>query len=242
MRPLLRTCLAAGVLPAAPALLAGCSTDVYLPPARLFPLESAATLPRGDTGVQVEGGVHGAGFGVSATSGTVRVRHGIDDATDASMEASVLHIEGAGPGDSYPNAFTTRIGVKHRVTPWLSVTAGVGGGASAGGGFVSPDLGVIVAYENRYFVPFLEARGGFSEPFDAQPVVVGTQPGVAPPFTWIAGGVAGFRVPLRWCDGEGQCDKPTSLLGGLGVTDFDYPGPDSPQLVFSLGGAVEFTF
>ncbi len=233
------TCMALAVIPCA---LPACSTDVYLPPARLFPLESAATLPPGDTGVQVEGGAHGAFFGASASSGTLRVRHGVDDGTDASLEASVLHIQGGGPGESYPNAFSTRAGVKHRITSWFSLTAGLGGGASAGGGFVSPDLGAIVAYENRYFVPFLEVRGGFSQPFDAAPVVVvAGQPGVTPPFTWMAGGIAGFRIPMRWCD-PGTCNVRSSLLGGLGVSELSFAGPDSPQLLLSLGGGAELTF
>jgi hypothetical protein len=223
------------------APLAGCTTAVYLPPARLFPIESAATLPRGDTGVQIEGGVHGAALGVSASSGTLRVRRGIGDEADASLEASVLHIAGGGPGDSYPNAFATRAGVKHRVTPWLSLTAGLGGGASAGGGFVSPDVGVIVAYENRYFVPFLEARGSFSQPFDSRPVVVAAQPPVVPPFTWIGGGVAGFRVPMGWNEADPH-DVRTSVLGALALTDFAYGGPESPQFVMSLGGGIEITF
>src|ERR1700733_15361834 len=100
-------CIAALARPAvatASFALAGRTTDVYLPPARFFPLETAATLPTGDTGIQLEGAAHGAVFGASAASGTMRVRHGIDDATDASVEVSVLHIEGAQPGDSYPNA------------------------------------------------------------------------------------------------------------------------------------------
>ncbi|MGH7296114.1 MAG: hypothetical protein ACRELB_14320 [Polyangiaceae bacterium] len=223
------------------APLAGCTTAVYLPPARLFPIESAATLPRGDTGVHAEGGAHGAFLGASASSGTLRVRHGIGDGTDASLEASVLHIAGGGPGDSYPNAFTGRAGVKHRVTPWLSLTAGLGGGASAGGGFVSPDLGLIVAYENHYFVPFLEARGSFSQPFDAHPVVVGGQPAVVPPFTWIGGGVAGFRIPMSWNDADPH-EVRTSVLGALALTDLSFPGPDSPQVVVSLGGGLEVTF
>jgi hypothetical protein len=221
--------------------LIGCTADVYLPPARFFPLESAATLPPGDTGIQIEGALHGAITGVSAESGTMRVRHGISDGTDGSFEVSVLHIAGGGPGDSYPYAFASRAGIKHRVTPWLSVTAGLGGGASAGGGFISPDLGAILAYENPYIVPFLAVRGSFSQPFDAQPVVVQTGPGVSPPFTWIAGGIGGIRIPIGWCAPR-TCEVASSLLGGLGYTEFWYAGPNSPQGVFSVGGAAEVAF
>jgi hypothetical protein len=225
------------------ASLTGCTTDVYLPPARFFPLESAATLPPGETGLQVEGGIHGAVFGVSAESGTLRVRRGVSDGTDASLEVSVLHIDGAGPGDSSPYAFASRVGIKHRVASWLSLTAGLGGGGSAGGGFVSPDLGAIVAAENPYIVPFLALRGTFSQPFAAQPVLVSSGPsGVYPPLTWIVGGIAGLRIPIRSCE-PATCRVGGSLLGGLGYTEFWYAGgSDLQQVVLSLGGGVEVTF
>ena len=63
----------AKVLVVASALAAiGCHNYLFSPPARMLPLESAATLPPGDTGIQVEGGEHGAWFGFQAASGTLR--------------------------------------------------------------------------------------------------------------------------------------------------------------------------
>lgn len=239
--PWLHVACGAGVTVAALAM-AGCTTDVYLPPARLFPVESAATLPVGDTGVQVEGGAHGAIFGVSALSGTLRVRHGVAEGADASLDVSVLRVQGGSSATSFPDVVTARGGGKYEVTRWLSLVGGVGGGESAGGGFVGPDVGAIVAWENGVFVPFLELRGAFSVPFDARPVVVvAGQPGVTPPFTWIGGGIAGFRIPMRWCD-PGTCNVRTSLLGAFALTDFDYAGPNAPQVTLSLGGGAEVTF
>ena len=238
-----QSCIGFTLLALAPAALTGCTTDVYLPPARMLPLESAATLERGEVGVQVEGAEHGAIFGVSAASGTARVRYGLDGDTDISAEGSVLVIQRDHVANSDPNVFAMRVGIKRRVTPWLSVTGGLGGGASEGGGFVSPDVGFILSYENPYFVPLLTARAGLSQPFDRQPVVIdASNPGVLPPLTLDAGGTAGFRIPIDFCE-PGECHTRASLLGGLGVTVFSYSGgTDSPQAVMSLAGGVEVVF
>jgi hypothetical protein len=231
----------------AAGLVCGCNHQVYSPPARLLPLESVATLARGETGVQLEGGVHGAVFGPSGESGSIRVRHGIADRTDVSMEASVMHIDGNSVANTYPYLFAGRAGVKHELLRWVSVTAGVGGGASAaGGGFVSPDLGVIVAYENRYFVPFFSLRASASVPFDTHPVDTGQAGSDAvgrwvytPPLTWIGGGTAGVRIPLGWC-GAAPCGVRGSLLGGLGLTYLGYDGASTGVASIAAGGELVF--
>jgi len=230
----------------AAALVCGCNHEVYSPPSRMLPLESAATLATGETGLQLEGSAHGAIFGVSGESGTLRVRHGAWDKTDLSGEVSVMHVDGNSVANTYPYLFAGRAGVKREVLPWLSLTGGLGGGASAGGGFFSPDLGVIVAYENPYAVPFLTVRGGVSVPFDTHPVdtgMAGSDPVgkfvYTPPLTWMAGGVLGLRVPLGWCD-PSPCPVRGSLLGGIGLTDLAYQG--SGAGVMSLAGGGEIVF
>jgi hypothetical protein len=212
----------------------------------MLPLESAATLAPGETGVQLEGAAHGAILGLSGESGTLRVRHGVGEDTDASVEVSVLHIDGTSVAGTYPYAFATRAGMKHEVLPWLSLVAGAGGGASAGGGFVSPDLGAVASYENHYLVPFLSVRGGMSVPFAAHAVDTGSASDpvgkyvYTPQITWMGGAVAGLRVPLGWC-GPGPCPVRGSLLGGLGMTYLGYAEGES-SLVVSLAGGGEVVF
>ena len=237
-----RCCRAA--IAVAVALLYGCNHEVYSPPSRILPLESAATLAAGETGVQLEGGTHGAVFGPSGESGTMRIRHGIGSDTDVSGEVSVLHVDGNSAGGTYPFLFASRVGVKHQALRWLSLTAGLGGGASAGGGFLSPDLGVIIAYENRYLVPFLGLRASVSVPFDTHPVdtgLAGSDPAgqyvYTPPFTWIGGGIAGLRVPIGWC---ARCRVRGSLLGGVGLTYLAYTGADTGVLSVAAGGELVF--
>jgi len=209
----------------------------------MLPLESAATLQKGEVGVQLEGAEHGAILGVSAGSGTVRVRYGLDGETDAAIEGSILAIQNDDVPNSNPDVFTMRLGVKRQLAPWFSVTGGLGGGGSAGGGFFSPDAGFVLAYENPYFVPLFTARVGCSVPFDRQLVVVDEgSPGVLPPLTVNAGGTMGFRIPLSPA-AETSGHNRASFLAGLGVTSFWYGGgTESPQAVVSLalGGEVVF--
>jgi len=233
------------VMGAAVTLSTGCNHEVYSPPARMLPLESPATLGYGETGVQLEGGAHGAIFGPQGESGTVRVRRGIADGTDASGEVSVLHVDGSSAAGTYPYAFAARGGVKQRLTPWLSVGAGFGGGASAGGGFLSPDIGAVVGYENPYLVPFLSVRGGVSAPFATHTVDTSTpSDGVGkyvytPPFTWVGGAVAGLRVPIGWCD-PGPCPVRGSLLGGVGLTYLAGGGNSTGVASLATGGEIVF--
>ncbi len=237
------------LLASSAVLLAGCSHDVYSPPARMLPLESAAALRAGQIGLQVEGATHGVALGVSAETGTLRARTGVAEGTDASAEVSILRIDGSSAGGTFPDAFAGRVGVKHELRRWLSIAGGAGGGASAGGGFVSPDVAVIVAAENPYVVPFLSLRGSFSAPFDRHSVDTGKAgadaPGrwvYTPPFTWIAGGIGGIRVPLPV---GAHADRPPevsgSLLVGLGYTWLAYDGGPT-SVVGSLGAGGEIVF
>ncbi len=213
-----------------------CNSAVFSPPARVLPLESAATLPRGDIGIQAEGAGSGAAFGVSALSGTIRARRGMSENLDGSVEATLVRIGGDPAADVNRSVVATRVGAKYRVLPSLALTGGLGGGGSAAGGFMSPDVGAIVAWENRYVVPFASVRGGLSQPIGATSVDVtrrgdpiGTNVGT-PKLTWLVSGSAGLRVPIaKW-----------SVLGGVGVTHL--ADVRDKETVISLGGGVEAVF
>lgn len=188
-----------------------------------MPLESAATLPAGDTGIQVEGGYHSRVFGPEVLSGTVRVRHGVGDGVEVAVDGSALRLDVDRPPGSRvsTSVHAARAGAKVRLAKPVSVAGGFGGGYSAGGAFVSPEAGPILAFENRYLVPFLATRFGVSQPLSPRPVDTSeAQDGSAvdrPRTTWIATGVVGLRVPLGWSEPEAGTVR-GSLLAGVGMT------------------------
>jgi hypothetical protein len=116
----------------------------------------------------------------------------------------------------------------------------VGGGGSAAGGFFSPDIGAIVAYENPYLVPFLAVRGSISQPIAAQPVnttgVGDTMTYVSiPELTWIYRGTVGLRIPL-WPHERVS----GSIIGGVGITMLNDRVENAGYLSASGGAEVVF--
>jgi hypothetical protein len=99
---------------------------------------------------------------------------------------------------------------------------------------------VIAAWENRYVVPFLSARGSVSVPVDAREVDV-TEVGDTATFvgtprrTWILGATAGVRVPV----GASGATR-ANLLGGLGMTHLR--DAEDEQNVLQLGVGAELVF
>ena len=82
----------------------------------------------------------------------------------------------------------------------LRFIGGLGAGTYTGGPFLSPDLGIVLAYENPYVVPFLTLSGYVSIPLDAQEVDIGVSEmsdySVTPSTTVGILGTAGLRVPI----------------------------------------------
>lgn len=144
--------------------VAGCHAYVYSPPTGSFPVESSATVARGKHGVRGEAFTGGALFGPQILSFRGSYRQGVHDKLELSAAPAISHIQGRQAGDSRPNIYALRAGAKYAPVKHFALIAGLGGGASAAGGFISPDLGLIAAYENRYFVPFFTARGLVSVP------------------------------------------------------------------------------
>ncbi|MDH3483364.1 MAG: hypothetical protein OEM16_03980 [Myxococcales bacterium] len=186
-------------------LVSGCIAYVHSPPGRSFPLETSKALYKRETGIQLEAG-GGVGADVGLPGFNLRVRHGIVDKLDGSFELGYLRIKTDGPNlaNSDRNLVTGRLGVKYEIIKHIAVTAGVAGGAWAGGTFVSPDVSLILAWENPYVVPFVDGGGYTSHPLGEKPVRIvedffrGNSEvfRVAPVFTygWTAG--FGLRIPL----------------------------------------------
>ena len=92
--------------------------------------------------------------------------------------------------------------MKYAIIDHVALTAGCAVGSWAGGGFVSPDLSLILAYENPYFIPFASAGGYTSHPFNEKLVAlrdfdppIDSFVGV-PVLTWGWTASGGFRIPV----------------------------------------------
>lgn len=223
----------------------GCNHHVFSPPARTMPLESPATLPPGDTGAAVEGTHHGEVFGPEVSTGSLRIRHGLAEDLDGVAEANVLHVHGDSEAGTHPNAYSLRLGAKLRLVEHFAFTMGAGGGGSAAGHFFSPDVGVVLGYENEHLVPFMSFRTTVSLPIDPQEVdttAVGSDgepeldtPKVTGGLSWTAG----LRLPLPVADPEHQGVRGSVVLG-IGMTHL-YDGDDDANLI-GVGGGGELVF
>jgi hypothetical protein len=225
--------------------LAGCNSTLFSPPARPMPLESAATLPRGDTGIQVEGASSSRIFGPSVVSGTLRVRHGVTDDLDVAVEATAAHIDAEAdvPTPTSRAIHALRGAAKLRLAKSFAIAGGLGGGWSAAGAFVSPDVGPIVAWENRYVVPFIATRVGVSQPISPHEVDTSqAQDGSRidrARTTWLVGGVVGLRVPLGWAKREAGTLR-GSLVAGIGMTHLADDRDKDTFGQLALGGEIVF--
>jgi hypothetical protein len=211
------------------ACASGCGYHVFSPPARGLPFDSAATLPPGKTGVAIEGGQAGELFGPDIFAIGGRVRHGLREGVDGVVEANIARVLGDSDADTHRNLYSVRAGTKLRPWKFLAFTAGLGGGGSAGGGFISPDIGVVLALENPYFVPLVGARGMFSQPIGARSVDLGSDDSddddrearyrSTPIGTWGTTVYAGARIPLEHVNSPATAFTVTASWTELGDSD-----------------------
>ncbi len=150
--------------------MSACNARVFSPPTGTFLTESSATVGKGRHSAGGDVFMGGALFGPHLLAYRGTYRYGLRPDVDLSASPSLLAVRGAKSGDSHPNAYALRLGIKYAPIKHLALLAGAGGGGSAAGGFVSPDLGAIVAYENPYVIPFGSARALLSAPVSARTV------------------------------------------------------------------------
>jgi hypothetical protein len=195
----------------------------------------------GKYGVQLEASGHGKSPDVGA--GTVRLRRGIEDNLEASIEATYAKAGNKLATDTSQQMFTTRAGVKLRPDEmqFVAVSAGLGAGAFAGGPFASADVGGVAAYEMCRFTPFIGGSAYVSQPLDAQRVDTteeGKMPGtfVDSPETTVGVQVrVGVSVNLSSCEAHA-----TSLVLGFGLDHFW--DDDSDRGLASGGAALSLDF
>lgn len=181
--------------------LAACTPFALSPPARTLPLESAATLEPGDLAVQVAGG-YDEGVATKLASAAARARVGLVPMLEAQLDATYVHIEYE--DERSPHLGAGRLGLKVAPIEHLAFTAGLGFGSHAHGAFAAIDGGAIVAYENRYLVPWTALRGFVSLPIDPHTITVQAYDDdgelrmfvMTPPDTWGWQLSTGVRLPI----------------------------------------------
>ncbi len=241
---MLRSSLALALLPVLAISSLACARNVFSPPALPLPLEAPRTLDNGQAAIQASGGTSSSMFGPDLVAGAATVHVGMGRGTEASLGASVTHLQGHSSAGTSPDIISARAGVKKEL--WrhhVSAIAGLGGGTDAGGGFVSPDVGVIAGFDNRYAVPFLSLHAMSSIPVGARQVDVSIddeQPGTyvgTPKPTWGIGSTVGLRVPIGNPDSKGVH---AGLTGGMTFWKLYSDGHD---IGFTgLGGSADVIF
>ena len=216
-------------------ILCACSPHPFSPPGRTLPLETAAAVGAGNTGVQLEGGISTEVLGPGVVHATARVRHGVGEQTDINAEGNfVYYIDDDEQVEAHRGIYSGRIGVKHAFGQHFALTGGLAAGGSAGGGFFSPDFGFIGSFENPYVVPFVSGRMVLSVPMGARGVeffddgVAFTQ---SPQLTYGYAVGTGVRVPV------GPMSKPLrpALLVGFGITQIFDGEEDTGFMGVNLG-------
>lgn len=215
--------------------LSGCAYHAYSPPARTLPLESPQVLPSGAQGVSGQAYLAGAAFGPSLLGGALRYRRGVAQDLEGSAEASFFHVTDRDDDvHTWPQVYAARAGLKYQPVSALALSFGLGGGGSAAGGFISPDLGAVVGYENPYVVPFLSGRAFTSQPLGARSIYLGSDDGTPryskPQTTYGLG--AGIGLRIRFSQDTALSN---ALLVGAGLTDLFDQGHRESFLSLSLG-------
>jgi hypothetical protein len=222
---------------------AGCSQNVYSPPARPFPLESARTSGTGHTGVDVTASAHANLFGPSLVAMSVRGRQGVTEQIDVTVDGSAARVDEESVAGTERDIYFGRVGAKYNPDhSVIAFTAGAGGGyAPAGGAFVAGDLGVVIAFENCHFVPFVSLTGFASQPLAPRPIDVTTpdddQRVMDTPSTTLGSFLTfGARVPLVPLRCKRRQPHP-AIVFGMGRTTVQ--DRDARDELLSLGIGID---
>jgi hypothetical protein len=234
-------------------LSSACNAHVFSPPTGTFPVESSQTVGLGKHGVRGDLFAGGAMFGPQIVAFRGSYRHGVRDKLELSAAPTLIHIQGRDRGDSSPNMYALRVGAKYAPVKHFAVIGGAGGGGSAAGGFISPDLGIIGAFENRYFVPFGSLRGLVSAPINPRSVHFTTGDDASdgsddengdadsyrltPKLTFGYELALGARVPFTHDD---AAEVKPSLACALGITTLNDLSEDEGYSGFSCAVDVVF--
>ena len=194
------------------ALACGCAPHIYSPPSQVNTLETSVPLKAGEVSTEAVLGRTSEAFDFEATTLTGTYRRGVSEELEIGADVNVIALDmSSAAADLSPYIWGGRLRAKWAPTDlrgYFAMTGGLGGGYHAeGGGYVSPNLGVVVSYPNEYIVPYLGASGYVSQPVGSKRVDIsvgeeelGTRIGEAQ-LTWGGYLTAGISVPVRFTAG-----------------------------------------
>lgn len=223
------------------ALAVACQNHVYSPPGRTAPLDTSWTLGADRTALRAGIGAHAAPDGFSAGSGSLHVSHGLAAGVDGSIEGMSLRIGGDSAAGTDRWIYALRGGAKVQLLEGIALSSGVGGGLSAAGGFVSPDVSMIAGPEEYGPGLWFQPRVALSIPIAPREVdttALGDPPQTevaTPRTTLFVGADVGVRLRAKLADHPGASEL--TLIGAVGVTlmsDWDVE-----EEAFTIASAVE---
>ncbi len=147
--------------------LAGCGFRAYSPPGGWARSEHVAPVGPGESAVT--GAFHAGGgvFGPDLVGGDLGVRHGLTETLEVQGDLGYVHIDEDARSDVFRGIVMGRVGLKGRFArdlDHLSWHTAIGAGGHAGGGFISPELGLQAGYENPYITPWMRLTAFVSHP------------------------------------------------------------------------------
>lgn len=151
----------------------GCTAHVFSPPAQGAPGDIAATTPQDQHNLRISGLTYDALTGLPATGFDLRYAYGLLEELDLLTDVMLLRITEDAAADPHNNLYTARVGLRYAPAFFedhVALVGGLGGGGSTLGGFLSPDIGLSLALDNPYIVPFAQGTFFVSLPLDARSV------------------------------------------------------------------------
>lgn len=203
----------------------GCSTTLPSPPGRMLHLTTPKSVGKGRGEVTAAfGTAHSGGFfeeDLGVMGGEVHGRYGLSERTDIGLSAFAAGLRGDEDVllvSHHRGIYAARLSLHHELVPrFVALQVGFAGGGSAAGGFVSPDAGITLGYENPHLVPYAYGSFYFSQPIAETTLDMSTEDSPNdlrtpyPSFGPRAG--LGLRVPIG-----PRVDPHSSLLLELGGT------------------------
>lgn len=195
------------VLLAITLALSGCTRHVFSPPTRLVPVETASTLEASETSAGLHAGPRGALFGPSLVVVAGQGRHGVTEDLELGADLNYMYVSDESEGiavDYSRHAFSGRASLKWApevLGQYVALVGGVGGGHSAAGSFVSPDVGVLLSYD-WYVTPIVSAGVFVSQPIGAKTLDLRETPDddpllSTPEFTYGYSLATGLAIPIK---------------------------------------------
>jgi hypothetical protein len=231
----------------------GCNAHLTSPPSRLASTDGPTVLGDGETALSGQYANGGEVFGGQFHGAGVRGRHGLNKEVEISGSAQFLLMAGSRPtasGEPSPDAtdfpesetwplYMGRLGVTwspEELGGHFALGSGIGGGYSDAGGFLSPDFGFSVGYQNPYLVPFAALSGFVSQPIGAIENDISDNGAPAdwakPELTYGFQATLGLRGEISLAD-----QQALELMAGMSMTQL-FDQSDEDRSVYS-GAVVE---